>query len=174
MTEYEKVEKLCEKANISYEEAKVALEAADWDLLEALVLLEKEGRIENGAAHHSTRTEAAPEEEPEKESAFKQHAVSFRDQIRKFIRICCDNHFEVSHKGKEVLCIPVIVLVILVLVSVGWTLAVLAAGLFFGLRYTLHGPQLGKPAVNDVMDKAADAAENVRETVGDSLHKGNK
>ena len=61
MTEYEKVEKLCEKANISYEEAKAALEAADWDLLEALVLLEKEGRIENGAAHHSTRTEAAPD-----------------------------------------------------------------------------------------------------------------
>lgn len=172
MTEYEKVEKLREKTNVTYEEARTALEAADWDLLEALVLLEKEGKVENGPARHSTKAEATPEEEPEKESAFRQHAVSFRDQVRKFIRICCDNHFAITRKEKEVLRIPVIVLLILVLMSAGWTLAILAAGLFFGLRYSLHGEQLGKPAVNDVMDKAANAAENVRETVEDSLRNG--
>lgn len=171
MTEYEKVEKLCEKANVTYEEAKTALEAADWNLLDALVLLEQQGKVKGAAARHSTKAETIPEEEPEKESAFKQHAAGFRDQIRKFIRICCDNQFAISHKGKEVLRVPVIVLVILVLVSVGWTLLALAAGLFFGLRYSFHGEHLGKPAVNDVMDKAADTAEYARETVEDSLHK---
>ena len=45
MNEYEKVEKLREKANVSYEEAKAALEKCNWDLLDAIVLLEREGKI---------------------------------------------------------------------------------------------------------------------------------
>ena len=50
-----------------------------------------------------------------------------------------------------------------------WLLIALVAGLFFGLRYSIEGEQLGKPSVNDVMDKAATAAENVRVTVVDSF-----
>ena len=41
----EKVEKLRAKANISYEEAKSILTETDGDLLEAMILLEKQGRI---------------------------------------------------------------------------------------------------------------------------------
>ena len=41
MTNYEMVELLRQKANVSYEEAKAALEASDWDLLDAIVLLER-------------------------------------------------------------------------------------------------------------------------------------
>ncbi len=46
MVTLEQVEKLCERANISYDEARRILERTDGDLLEAVVLLEKEGRIE--------------------------------------------------------------------------------------------------------------------------------
>lgn len=44
MEQLEKVEKLRERADVSYEEAKEALEACDWDLLDAMVWLEKEGK----------------------------------------------------------------------------------------------------------------------------------
>ena len=44
MDNLEKVEKLRERANVSYEEAKEALENNDWDLLDAMVALEKEGK----------------------------------------------------------------------------------------------------------------------------------
>ena len=37
MEQLEKVEKLRERADVSYEEAKEALEACDWDLLDAMV-----------------------------------------------------------------------------------------------------------------------------------------
>ena len=37
MTNYEMVELLRQKANVSYEEAKATLEAANWDLLDAIV-----------------------------------------------------------------------------------------------------------------------------------------
>jgi hypothetical protein len=56
MDHFEMVEKLREKANVSYEEAKAALEAADWNLLDALVLLENQGKV-TGSDPYSTRTE---------------------------------------------------------------------------------------------------------------------
>ena len=45
MDHLEMVEKLREKANVSYEEASAALEKCNWDLLDALLLLESEGKL---------------------------------------------------------------------------------------------------------------------------------
>jgi len=172
MTEYEKIAKLMEKANVTEDEARAALEQSGWDLLDAIVALEREGKVSGGTARHSTKAEeAAPEPEPEQRSRFNERATTFREQVINIIRIGNRNHFIVQHKGKQVLAMPVTVLVVLVLCLNAWGLIALAAGLFFGLRYSIHGDELGKPAVNDVMDKAANAAENVRETVEDSLRK---
>ena len=46
MDNFEKVEKLVEKAGVTYEEAKKALEKADGDLLDAMIILEREGKTE--------------------------------------------------------------------------------------------------------------------------------
>ncbi len=46
MVTLEQVEKLCERANISYEEAKVALEETNGDILEVLSNLENKNRIQ--------------------------------------------------------------------------------------------------------------------------------
>ena len=54
MDHYEMVESLRAKANVTYEEAKAALEASDWDMLDALVLLESEGKV-NGAPEFTTK-----------------------------------------------------------------------------------------------------------------------
>ena len=61
MDHFEMVEKLRTKANVSYEEAKAALEASNWDILDALVLLENEGKVNNGA----TKAEYTTQEKPE-------------------------------------------------------------------------------------------------------------
>ena len=45
MEHMDMIDKLKEKAGISREEAADALTRADWDMLEALVILEREGRI---------------------------------------------------------------------------------------------------------------------------------
>ncbi len=58
MENIEKVEKLRERANVTYEEAKLALEENNWDILDAMVSLEKQGdayrqqaRFVNDASH---------------------------------------------------------------------------------------------------------------------------
>ena len=45
MDQLEKVEKIREKTGVSYEDAKSALEACNYDLLDAIVYLEKLGKI---------------------------------------------------------------------------------------------------------------------------------
>ena len=46
MATIEQVEKLRSKANVSYEEAKNALEACGDDILEAMIYLEKQGKVQ--------------------------------------------------------------------------------------------------------------------------------
>ena len=45
MDEFEKVEKLRQRANVSYEEAKEALDKSQGDLLDAMIYLEGQGKI---------------------------------------------------------------------------------------------------------------------------------
>ena len=72
MDKLEKVEKLRERANVSYEEAKAALEANDWDLLDAMVALEKSGKTDSpGLEGRSARPCKASSG-----SAGKMHSVS--------------------------------------------------------------------------------------------------
>jgi hypothetical protein len=59
MTTLEQVEKLRDRANVSFEQAKLALEEANGDLLDALIILERQGKTtppQNGGFHSTTGT----------------------------------------------------------------------------------------------------------------------
>lgn len=57
MTTLEQVEKLRAMANVSYDEAKAALDATNGDLLEAIILLEKQGKVAtpSGGGYYSSQ-----------------------------------------------------------------------------------------------------------------------
>ena len=57
------------------------------------------------------------------------------------------------------------VCVVLLMCSVGTVLFALAIGLFCGLRYSFRGPNLGKESINSAMDRAAEAAETVKNEI---------
>lgn len=164
MTHYEMVELLREKANVTYEEAKNALEAANWDLLDAIVLLEREGKTGKSSAAYSTQ---APEEPPVEEE--KPRRSEFRDNMKKLAGWICHlieignrNSFVVKKGEKETLSLPVTAAVALLCVSWPITVLLLIVGLFSGCRYSFRGPHLGNETVNNVMNKVNDAAESVK------------
>ena len=171
MTHFEMVEKLCEKANVTYEEAKTALEASDWDLLDAVVFLEQEGKVKKSTSHHSTRTEPVEEEEPPKAAPLRMQLKKLWQLFLKLIRIGNENHLVVSHKGNQVFTLPVTVVVILMICSCMSVLVAVAVSLFFGVRYSFKGEQLGRESVNNAMQKATDVAEQVKESFEEELKK---
>ena len=67
--------------------------------------------------------------------------------------------------GEELFALPVTVCVVLLMCSVGTVFFALAVGLFCGLRYSFRGPNLGKESINSAMNRAADAAETVKEEI---------
>ena len=136
MDRFEMTEKLREKTNVSYEEAKAALEACDWDLLEAIVHLENKGRVETPKARpQSAEEENANKEEHENMSNTLQNIVNFLSGL---VEKGNRNSLEVYRNGKTVLTVPITVLVLLMLVF--WiTIPVLIVSLFFGYRYRFTG-----------------------------------
>jgi hypothetical protein len=85
----EKVERLREKANVTYEEAKAALEQTGGDLLDAMVLLERQGKVK-GPAQSTYSTDYEEQQEyvrvKDKVEEQEQSAPSFGRTIGRLCR----------------------------------------------------------------------------------------
>ncbi len=179
MVTLEQVEKLRQYASISYEEAKAALEETNGDILEAIVNLEKQNKIngpkEGGYYNSKAKNEESQEnstKETYKTEYSKKEGASFRELTGKFFKWCGNilnkgnrNILEVVKANQKVMSVPVTVLAVLMIFTFWITIPLLVVGLFFGYRYKIIGPDLGKDNVNRAMDSVADAAENIKREV---------
>ena len=177
MDNLEKVEKLKEKANISYEEAKEILEQCDWNLLDAVIELENKGKIKiDSSGEYSTKGNASsdnpknPQEVAESYQNYEQNKnkneKGFFDTLWEAVKFItkkgCENKFVIKRHKEIVFDIPVLLLILL-LIPFFWLIIILViAGLFFGFSYNFSGPDLGKEKVNNVMDKATQMAEELK------------
>lgn len=168
MDHFEMVEKLSQKANVTYEEAKATLEKCDWDMLDALVMLESAGKVKTTpetSAQYSTQPQ--PQPAPAQANG-KQEFVSGMQKLWNFI---CNlfkkgnaNSFTIFRRQEEVVTMPVTVLVLLVLFIWPASMILLLIGMFCGLRYKFSGPDFGENnPVNNAIEKAADTVQNEQE-----------
>ena len=167
MDNMEKVEKLRERANVTYEEAKKALEENNWDLLDAMVSLEKQGKTrEPGQTSYSTSYEQQEQYLPVKETINDKNRRNsergkLRGLFRKFIRICRNNSFHVTRGGTDIIQVPVAILVLILLFFWKAVLPVMIIALFFNIRYHFAGKD-DLQGANDFMESAGDMADRVR------------
>ena len=166
MTHYEMAEKLSEKMGVSLEKATQALEACDWELLDAALMLEKEIGQTRQEAWTSCDT-TAEEPNPDQESRERRRGVveGLGTMIRDLFNLGNRNRFEVRKDDKLLLEVPVTVLVLLLIFAFWVCIPLLVIGLFAGCRYSFSGAELGRESVNSAMDKAAEAVERVKEEV---------
>lgn len=169
MDNLEKVEKLRERAQVSYEEAKAALEANNWDLLDAMVSLEKQGKTEGPSKpNFSTSYEQQDnylkvQEKVEEQRKERAHVGrTMRESIRHFFRICIDNAFCINRNGEEIFRIPIIVLVIALLAAWKPLIIIMIVALFFGCRYSFEGKDKLDKA-NEFMNSASKMADSMKE-----------
>lgn len=162
MTHMEMVEKLRKSANVTFEEARDALEKANWDLLDAMIELERQGKIKPGARYDT----GSEEQETRtvyinKESGWDRFWKSFKDVCRKL----CKNDLQATQGGTQILRLPIIVAILLLCVSFYVLLPLMLVSLFFGWRYSFCGPDFTNSKVNEAMGKATDAAEDIKRTL---------
>ncbi len=161
MDHLEMVEKLREKANVTYEEAKNALEASDYDILDALVLLESQGKVnKEEGAHFSTE-----EKKAEASNTKHQKSHNFGQTLKKIIDQGNNNFFVAKHNEDELFRLPLTAFIIILCFLFYPLLIGAIIALFFSVRFSFVGPLFNKPTVNNVMDKAADVAENIKQKV---------
>ena len=164
MDHFEMVEKLRAKANVSYEEARAALEKTDWDLLDAMVLLENEGKVMGAQSGQEYTTQNKGDKKiyvdvtsPEVKEGFSK----LWSWIKGVIKKGNVNQFVITRKGEELIAFPITVLVLLVLIpGVGLPTILIAmfVGLLLGERYSFRGPNINSVGnrVNEALDQAAD------------------
>ena len=166
MTHYEMAEKLSEKMGVSLEKATEALEACDWEMLDAALMLEKEIG-QTGQQTWTSCDTSAEENNPGYEARERRRGVveGLGGLLRDLFNLGNRNRFEVRRGDEVLLEVPVTVLVLLLIFAFWVCIPLLVIGLFAGCRYSFSGAELGRESVNNAMDKAAEAVERVKEEV---------
>ena len=174
MENFEKVEKLREKTGVSYEDAKAVLEQHNYDMLDAIIDLERQGKV--AQPKEGTYTSGASQEmetvkkfeiaQRQYESDCKKNNIreGFRkiaDFIRMLFKKSLEIDFVISKNDKQVASVPVLVLVLLLLGFFWVTLPLIIIGLFFGISYSFTGVDKVVVDVNEACEKASQTVENI-------------
>ncbi|MCL2147173.1 MAG: hypothetical protein FWH52_05130 [Synergistaceae bacterium] len=180
MTTLEMVEKLREKANVTYDEAKEALESCGNDLLEAMILLEKQGKIrppQSGGYYNSKQGSTSGDGYYQYGYHGAYHKESpASDFFSRLFKLCArlihkanTNSLEVRRHDKYIIALPLSILIIFIIFFTSITIPLLVIGLFFGFRYSFRGDDIEKTNFNSAMDTAADAVESIKDEITNSF-----
>ncbi len=187
MDRFELVEKLVKSTGVSYEDAKNALESSSWDLLDAVIWLEKNGKVETKSNHFTTDPEQQQQQarSAEQQQQQQQRAEAPRGSVRtqsgnssgrilhniiaKIRGILFDNELVVCKQSGEIFLELPIWLTILLLILAFWpTLIVLVLVFILGFRFRFHGPDLGGEMLNNILNRAENTASDFVSNVKNS------
>ena len=166
MDKLEKVERLREHANVTYEEAKAALEQANDDLLDAMVILEKQGKV--GAPEAKTYSTSYEEQKQylsvQEKVEEQNRAYSFGQTVKGIFIIIKDfvlhTNFLITREGKVVFNMPTWALALIVLLTAEISIPVMLIAMLFKVRYHCEGERHTQTA-NTILNKAGSFADGL-------------
>ena len=167
MENMEKVDLLRERADVSYEEAKAVLEEANWDLLDAIVILERRGKTKAperesfSTSYDEQEQYEKVQEKVEEQQKKAERNGSLRQTIRRICQILVHNSFQIQRKNNTLLMMPAWVFALILFVAWKGVVPAMIIGLFFGFRYSFEGEDNLQTA-NDFMDKASDVVNEMK------------
>lgn len=153
MEEFEKIEKLVRVTGVSFEEATNALRACDGNIVDAMVYLEKLGKLNSGAAK---TTSSSVDDKCRK--AFED----VKKPAGKFVDFMTKNKLNIKKGDDTFATVPVGAAAVLGLAA---PIAIPAAfvSMMCGYEYSFTGDQAGVDKANEVMGKAEEAAAKAKE-----------
>ena len=172
------VDKLRTKANISYEEAKVALENNNWDILDAMVYLEDTGRVkkpsisvfytnEDKESYTSYGEIAKTDENRDyRGNESKNDFNGIFEAIIKAIDTCNNIFIEIIRRDTVLLKVPLTVLILLFFFAFWIIIPLMIVALFFEIEFLIatNRVDIGKlNEVNKIFSKRSQAAKDIKE-----------
>lgn len=169
MDRFEMIEKLRERADISYEEARDVMEQTDGDLLEALVLLEKQGKLSQPKAAAAgeageTGADAGAAESKSADTAQDNGGKKKKERgplgkaFHSAGSFLAHTAFHMTHEGKELFVMPSWSFALLMLFFWQALVPLMLISLFFNMRYFFDGDE-NVEAANEVLSKAGSFAD---------------
>ena len=144
MNDFEKVELLREKANVTYEEAKDALKACNGDMLDAMVYLEKLGKVRPTVVEKTCKREKV-----------RENASNFGQKLK-------NNFLKVERNGEEIMKLPLWAMLLILIFAWHISITVVVVSLFFDVRYSIGGKD-DMTEINKAMDKVSNVADTVKD-----------
>jgi hypothetical protein len=145
----EQIDFLRERANVSYREAKEALEETDGDMVEALVMLEKQNKVS----------------EKKKSAEKKASGSGFGDNMKNFFKKMNRIRFIIKNERGILLNFPLTIAVILAIFATPFVIVGLLVALFTGYRIQFKNENDEDMAVNKYMDKVSDSVKSMGENI---------
>jgi hypothetical protein len=146
----EKIDMLMERANISYKEAKDALEKFDGDMVEALIFLESNEKV--SAGRPSSRSQENRERR-EKRQQRRGKERDFFEDLKKMFKKMHATSFIIAKKGKRLLDIPLTIAVFIILFTLPASLFLLILPYVFGYQIAILNADGTKANFNDSFEK---------------------
>ena len=134
----DKIDVIIERANVSYQEAKEALEAHDGDLVEALIALEKGEKIKK-------------EKNKAKEN-INEKCESFTGKLGSEIKRLHKHKFRINKEGEQVINIPLTIAILLCVITFPFSFVVLALLLILGYKISFQTKD-SEIVVNDFINE---------------------
>jgi len=185
MTELEKVEKLREKANVTFAEAKEALDNSGGDILNALIYLENQGKTTIPAgggffsgADQPAQTYVVSEVNNTSGRSGSGSGEEFADLMKRLGAFCLkifnkgiSNCLEATKGDQHLFSCPVLIVILLMIFFFWVTIPLFVISLFCGFRYRFTGDDLGRENVNSVMDSASGIVDEVKNTFVNNVNR---
>lgn len=144
----ESIEMIRERAQVTYEEARAALEQCNDDVLEALIYLEKRGKINSSSG---------------------EKAKGFFAKVKKLVKASFQTKFIISKDQETIINLPVAVVIIVTLLVPPLAILGLLVALFTGCRFRVEKAGCEDMKINktfdDISSYTAKVSEQVKEVI---------
>ncbi|WFE18654.1 ubiquitin [Clostridium perfringens] len=176
------VDKLKNKANISYEEAKDVLEKSNWDMLEAMLYLEAHGKVQKPSISifytneskesYNENGEEVNLKEDTNENNF-ENKNSFEgvfEAICKAIDTCNNIFIEIIRNSRVILKIPFTVLIVLLFFAFWIVIPLMIIGLFFNMEFLVSSKKIDVDKINKVFKETSKVVKDVKGKFTNHMH----
>ncbi len=161
MTRLEMVEKLREKTGISYDAAREALENNNWDLIDTIIVLDKQGRVVEDAA--ASNDANAPK--PVRAIDASKAGTKLKNALKWVLGIIKKGEairIGICRGEEEIGSLSITVVILLFLVKWYIPLGLWIISLFFGFKYRFGGLAAAGRLLDSLSDRAGEKAEEIK------------